>query len=138
MVTPNNIGLFNEQDMIVVSREQRVGMCSCNQFLKNNLRHPELDFRIQSDLVSKLDLNMTQFCCKVSAMRLIFLSLLVCQTSLATLDTSCFCGRMQSSLFQVKIFSKQNEENFFTFLRRRLSEGSMRRQESSPGRPSSS
>ena len=45
-------------------------------------------------------------------MRLIFLSLLVCQTTLARLDTSCLCGQMKTSLFQVKIFSEQNEENF--------------------------
>ena len=47
-------------------------------------------------------------------MRLIFLSLLVCHTSLARIDTSCLCGRMQmqSSFFQVKILGTNNEDNF--------------------------
>ena len=45
-------------------------------------------------------------------MRLIFLSLLVCNTSLARLDTSCQCGRMQYPHFQVKIFGTNNEDNF--------------------------
>ena len=45
-------------------------------------------------------------------MRIIFLSLLVCHTSLARLDTSCLCGRMQSSHIQVKIFGTNNEDNF--------------------------
>ena len=47
-------------------------------------------------------------------MRLIFLVLLVCQTkiSVATLDTSCFCGQMQSSLFQVKIFGNKKKKYF--------------------------
>ena len=45
-------------------------------------------------------------------MRLIFLSLLVFQTSLARLDTSCLCGQSKSSAFQVKIFRKKLRKNF--------------------------